>query len=413
MSPIEGYEPNIDLEAKDWPKYKKRIGIYPIRKPPRQGDENDRDDNEKDGTNEDENKDSGEDEGDFDEDFEDDEVGEDELEDEFEDGDFEPGDEDENEGEDGDFEDIELEDIGGDFENYQPPVKTPEYELGAKPEVKKQLPALDKREFPSWKAFVDSALDESLIGWKGRRASRKIDKWSGTETWEQTLDLVKYGWPAGKKMLEDSLAVVRPRPEPYRSIEMSVAGSFPMVPNYCAGDPECMVIDPGADMRQAKPIVRIDFNHWTHAGVTTQDMMLRGAAVVSLAETLERHGYSTELRIIGNSRESGTKDFRYSIVYKRAGEPLDLIKAAFAIAHPACMRRLAFAILEQHPEAEPFYQYGYGYPLHERNDKNTDTIFVSASTGRETVEKAREAVRKAAARLLGDIKVSEEQGSND
>jgi hypothetical protein len=342
------------------------------------------------------------------------EDSEDEPEEEFEPEEFEP---EEDEEDIDDEPDPEGEDIGDDLF---------EFELGNLPKVTSQLEPLDNREFQSWHEFVQSAIDDGLYAWKHTRASHATDRdmihgsnlpWNGTATWEECVKMAtRTGWPEGRQMLEESLAIVRPKPEPYRSIEMSVAGAFPMVPNYCAGDPECMVIDPGSDMRQSNPIIRIDFNNWTHAGVRPEDMMLRGAAVVSLAETLERHGYSTELRIVGNSRSGGT-DFRYSIVFKKAGEILDLDRAAFAIAHPATMRRLCFAILEQHPNAEGSFSSGYGYPLHQPNDPTSGqpggAIYIKASVGRETPESARAAVAKAAETLLGNIHASEETGGND
>lgn len=132
-------------------------------------------------------------------------------------------------------------------------------------------------------------------------------------------------------------------------------------------------------------------------------MMLRGAAVLSLADTLERRGFSTELRIVGNS-QAGGQAFRYSIVYKRAGEPLDIDRAAFAIAHPSSMRRLAFAILEQHRELETNFRSGYGSPMHEANDPTSGqiggAIFIRGSNGGETPDSARLAVELAAKDLL-------------
>lgn len=388
MTPIDKHEPVIDINA-DIPRWKKILGMYPqVNNGLRPEGENG----------------ELEDEGNIDEELE----GDQEAEDGQEDADEDFEDEAEIESEDGE----PIEELG-----------ELDLELAPAPDYKRQLEPLDNREFGSWHEFVESATDETLVGWKGPRSSREVDSsrygmpWHGTNTWEECVMMAtRTGWPEGLKMLEDSLAVVRPRPEPYRSIEMSVAGAFPMVPNYCAGDPECMVIDPGSDMRHSRPVIRIDFNNWTHSGVKPEDMMLRGAAVVSLAETLERHGYSTELRIVGNSR-AGETDFRYSIVFKRAGEPMDLDRAAFAIAHPAVMRRLCFAILEQHREAEPSYRGSYGYPLHQANDptsgKPGGAIYISASLGHETVESARKAVNIAAEELLSEIQTSEESGSND
>lgn len=272
------------------------------------------------------------------------------------------------------------------------------------------------REFDSWWSFAQSAGDSTLRQWRlSNCASQEpnLESWTGTKDFAQALDMALYrGWPEGRELLSESLVAVRPRPKVYESLEFEVAGAFPCVPLFCAGDPAFMISDPGASLRSAKPIVRIDYNHWVCADVDINSMMLRGAAIVSLADTLERQGFSTELRIIGNSKSFYSASvFRYSIVYKLAGEPLDLDRAAFAIAYPASMRRLAFAILEQHAGLEASFKGNYGIPCYDANpttneSQNLDAmtiLFVPGPRGRETPESANAAVAKAAQALLNQL----------
>jgi len=81
------------------------------------------------------------------------------------------------------------------------------------------------------------------------------------------------------------------------------------------------------------------------------------------------------------------------------------------------MRRLAFAILEQHADVERAYSSTYGYPMYQPNDPSSGkpggAIFIGPSRGRETAETARNAVNKAAEQLLSEIQLAEESGSND
>lgn len=262
-----------------------------------------------------------------------------------------------------------------------------------------------EREFSSWHQFVASAADENLYRWKSHRSSHKRDpggRWYGCETFAQAVDMAtRTGWPEGRQMLSDSLAIIPPRPDAYRSIIYDVAGMIPLVPLAIAGDPAAMM-DMGDQAVAAQPIVRIDYNHWINAYITPKAMMNRGAAVLSLAAKLEARGYSTELRIIGNSSAGGTA-WRYSITYKRAGEPLDLDRAAFAIAHPASMRRLAFAILEQDASLERNFGSGYGMPMREPNDSDTSVVFIQGpQSAEETPAGAMLAVEIAAKAYLID-----------
>lgn len=273
------------------------------------------------------------------------------------------------------------------------------------------------REFDSWWAFATSAADPSLRKWSlSNCASQKTKEyggksWFGTETFAEAIDMaLRRGWPEGRELLRESLLAVQARPKVYESLEFEVAGAFPCVPIFCAGSPAFMITD-GSSIRSTKPIVRIDYNNWVTARVDIKSMMLRGAAILSLANDLEARGFSTELRIIGNSKAPyGPKVFRYSITYKCAGEPLDLDRAAFAIAHPTSMRRLAFAILEQHGDLERDFKSSYGFPLYKPNPTTENLgalsiLFVPGSHGNETPDTANAAVANAAKVLLSLIEL--------
>ena len=287
------------------------------------------------------------------------------------------------------------------------------------------------REFDSFWDFALCATDDSLYAWGPKivyddsstcashdESPHHSAAWSGTDTFVEAADMaLRTGWPEGRQLLEDALIEVKRDFDSYNTLEFSVAGAFPMVPNYCAGDPECMVVDPGASLRNQKPIIRIDYNNWIHAGVSTKAMMLRGAAVISLANSLEAQGFSTELRIVGATKgrgldffdNEGSKTWSYSITFKRAGEELDLDRAAYAIAHPSCMRRLAFALLEQHPDLKSQMSPGYGRPTYSNPRENSTSIYIpGADSAGETADSARNAVREAAQPLLDQIDLEKE-----
>lgn len=262
------------------------------------------------------------------------------------------------------------------------------------------------RHFSSWHEFVTSAADQSLAKWTCERASHEqgrggANSWQGTSTFNEAVDMALYkGWPEGRELLSESLAIVSPRPEPYKSLEYDVAGAFPLVPLYLTGDPAHMVDFPGIHTATS-PVVRIDYSNSVSAYITPKSIMLRGAAVLSLCNMLERRGYSVELRLV-ESAQVGSDIMRCSIIYKKAGRPFDLDSAAFAIAHPSTLRRLNFAIYEQHPEIQAKFHSTYGYPIHKPFDTRPDTIFISSPERQETKESALEAVKLAAKRFLED-----------
>lgn len=268
------------------------------------------------------------------------------------------------------------------------------------------------QDFASWSDFVACVRDVPQA-WAGRGDSRKAgnETFNGTPTWDKAIQMaLRTGWPEGRKLLRDLSALVIPRPSIEQSWDFDVAGSHPLVPMYCAGDPACFITDLNAEHRAARPIVRIDLHRNVRWNITTETIITRGAAMLSFAHTLEQLGYSTELRIVqAASAFDGTWTHRANIVFKKAGEVLDLDRAMFAIAHPAAYRRLIFALYEQHAELENDFTHGYGRPLSEPNDPTSNkpggAIWIPSPTyNGETPETARLAVEKAAQLAgFGDI----------
>jgi hypothetical protein len=286
--------------------------------------------------------------------------------------------------------------------------------------TKPELPGLDydpvtdttTRTFESWMDFIYCASDLGLRGWTHGAISNEHEEANGsyyaTETLDQAIDMAIWsGWPEGRDLLIDTMAQVVPTNEYRVHHELDVAGSFPIVPIYCAGDPSCMMSIETETLRQHRPIVRIDYNNVCSFAIKPASMMMMGAAVLSFAQTLENAGYSVELRIIGNMRDKKNK-FRYNVVYKRAGEPLDLDRAAFAIAHPSTMRRFALGLLEQHLDLNHFGSAGHGYPMREANDptsgKPGGAIFIPpASRNYTTISECKTIVENAAADLISQL----------
>lgn len=273
------------------------------------------------------------------------------------------------------------------------------------------------REFQSWDEFVLCASDQSRYTWKCEHASieREPGKyghdWFRTPNMKAAVDMALYsGWPDGRQLLSEFVTNIMPQQRNFNVWQFDVAGAFPVVPMYCAGDPLSMINDPGTDLRNQYPVIQIDYDHWINNTVSMEDMMIRGAAVLSLAQTLEDHGFQVELRIVSNSynnRGPKTIHFSYSVVFKKPGEYLDIDRAAFAMCHASSFRRLGFALYEQHPELEyPFNHYGYqlGRPMQK---PAFQTIYITGTTGDETPEKARKTVEDAAAQTLNTITIAE------
>lgn len=268
------------------------------------------------------------------------------------------------------------------------------------------------RNFGSWWDFVTSAADEKLRQYRRLKESHTTNypKWYGTRTFNEAVEMALYtGWPEGRKMMADSYAIISPRPEPYHSETLSVAGMYPNIPAYISGSPECMV-DYEYQNIATNPIIKVDYVNGGTSNISAKSLMLRGAAVLSLCDQLEKRGYSTEINLVSETNGGygiTRTTFIKRVAVKPAGEPIDLDRMAFALAQPAVHRRLHFALIEQHRELESIFGSSYGSTRPNPTTKRENVITIPGPSGTETPASARLAVAIAASSYLIDNNLSD------
>jgi hypothetical protein len=293
------------------------------------------------------------------------------------------------------------------------PVETSEFELDELPALPARLPGLTHqdsrlivREFDSFYDFVTCAADHSLRKWgttvscQSSRGPDHSTPWYASASMEDAVDMALHrGWPEGRKLLSTVLAQVITQPIPFRSQSYDVGGAYPSVPAYCAGDPACMIEFQNNHIL-SRPVVSVDYKCNASASIKAQSIMFYGAAMLSLVLELEALGYSVELRITSDISAFIGPSLRTSFIYKRAGENLDIDRAAFAIAHPSVLRRFTFAIEEQHQELRAGYQVGYGSPATLVHNENDLTIKIPALHRNIDATAAKQLVSTAASAFL-------------
>lgn len=183
----------------------------------------------------------------------------------------------------------------------------------------------------------------------------------GTDTLAQAVALARFGWKEGRDKLSTgmaSAAMFKP-PAPIATCAYDVAGAFPDVGLYCAGDPACMVsYDP--EQAKTRPVLRFVVNLSYLAGVSGEAITNRGAAILSYVDKLESEGMRVELVAVRAARGKG-KVFNFTFPLKAADEPLDIDRVAFVIANPAMLRRIGFAVAERDATAYRWFgNHGYG-----------------------------------------------------
>lgn len=213
------------------------------------------------------------------------------------------------------------------------------------------------RQFDTFTDFVNAAEAPADKGYTGTRRSRDttMGSWYGSRSWDAALRVARDGWPDGRAAVERvavKISGIVQSSIPMERMVSAVAGGTLDVGTYLSGDPECFYVpeqDDTARMRQGRgPIVRIVANLCASAGVSTTTITRRGAAVVALADALDKCGYRSE--VIGTwVTDNRRAAVVVTAVIKRPDQSVQVDQLAFALAHPSAFRRLAFSIFEQAP----------------------------------------------------------------
>ena len=191
-------------------------------------------------------------------------------------------------------------------------------------------------------------------------------EWSGTSSLDEACDLALHGWDEKRPEVDKLFAqleadIASAMDEPFTTYYAHSGDSVDMG-RYMSGDPECMVdyvTEPQARMGR---VVKVIINGAMSCGISADDIIRRGVAVVALLDVIHKLGVGVELAVEMPVSNGST---RYSTLVKLhdSSEMLDINNMMYAVCHPSMLRRLAFGAIEQMP-SEMFsnYRSGYGTP---------------------------------------------------
>jgi hypothetical protein len=257
-----------------------------------------------------------------------------------------------------------------------------------------------KTNFHSLKDLLD-LVDKKDPIWLRELESRKKGgrDWRGTDSWEETMNLVKYGWPEGRKNLTKAINIFiqeqRYSLNPFLSLD--VCGAFPNVPRYVAGDPTHM-FNYVREIKGSVKVINLIAYVTSSASVSGQEKINWGAALVSIIDNLETTGYSINMLWVSASKPSRGYDGPNVILsydLKPAGTYLDYDKLSFWLINPSTLRRIELSFKER-LEIERWYGDGYGIPFEAselRNYFDEDYIILNGSKGANSVEKGYEMIQ--------------------
>lgn len=173
-------------------------------------------------------------------------------------------------------------------------------------------------------------------------------EWAGA-SWDEAVQLGQDGWPLALERVDVTVGELRERAGLSESVTLlepswDVTGSEVDIGAYLSGVPECMVdAVPRQVSRRGKVItfvVPICYsNKVAHTAVVN-----RGLALATLSAAIIEAGHSVEIWCGDAGMVSQSIRHRVMIRVISAGEPLDIGRLIFAMAHPAMCRRLLLGL---------------------------------------------------------------------
>ncbi len=202
-------------------------------------------------------------------------------------------------------------------------------------------------------------IESTPAQWQRERSSKaeRSSDWTGGASYEQALRLASEGWEEGIRNIS-ALSATVPN-NTVKTREYAMAGEYPDVPRYLAGDPFCMV--KRGKERAPKPSMTIAINVGLRSNIEAREAANYGAAMVALVDRLESR--NVRVHLIGlwtAGLKSFGKDSDYAVSWtiKHLEDHLDLGAVAFGLAHAAMPRRLCFAACERSPARLEAQGYG-------------------------------------------------------
>ncbi len=263
----------------------------------------------------------------------------------------------------------------------------------------------------TWRQYLDKAEHGKRVS---RWSSSQDDdlEFRGTRTYAEAINFARFGWKEGREELQTALKEANQieRQEIDPATPLDLAGAFPNVPVYCAGDEFCMYSNEPEPIR---PVIRLAVTVKANAVTSARYYLNYGAALCSFIQQLELAGYRVELNLLMIT-QGGDSQMRALICVKEADQEIEIDRLAYALMNRSNQRRLWFAIIEQHLDFAKICGVGYGYsvgPKSIRNKKFLEGYHVidglsndsRIKDSMETIEGAVNAIEKEIEKILEKI----------
>ena len=145
-----------------------------------------------------------------------------------------------------------------------------------------------------------------------------------------------------------------------RTYQSHICGQIANVPNYISGNPNTMI--QVRQIHQRQPVLTIGYNTAVRGYVSRESVVRATINLLAAIVMFESKGIRVSFYTL-NHDETGDGENSYAIKIKSAGQPLDLLKMAYPMAHPSMNRRHKFRYTEVTEGVPASFAWGYGAPV--------------------------------------------------
>jgi len=212
----------------------------------------------------------------------------------------------------------------------------------------------DVNSLPNNKFFKDRELSS-------QRKERDDKGWAASRDYERATYMLTHGWESAAEKMAAKVKVNVGVSSHVRSSKPTygVIGSQASVPRYLQGIPTNMVSRQSTYSKQKVITVTkgISYSGWW----SSEDILKEAIKALQLIQSLESGGQRVRLNVM-LCTGSGDKDSICKVCVKQPDERMNISKMAFALAHPAMLRRFFFKWIETDPFTEFDVGPSYGCP---------------------------------------------------
>lgn len=204
---------------------------------------------------------------------------------------------------------------------------------------------------------------------KNEHYSQEKDDFYGTKTWEDAVELYRYGYTEVLEEIKKGITAVTGTRAPVQrnKIVNDVIGYAPHVPNAILGLPNSMI--GMKKVPQKVKTISIVYKSTANCHEVTETFTKAGIALLSAINMLELSGIRVSLKVCFDCAVSGDEYTFATVKLKDYREHLDIKKLCFPVAHVSMFRRFGFKWLETCKDLKNNgWRGGYGRSLHEKSE---------------------------------------------